>query len=127
MAGSDKALLCAFLLAALLGTWTRGLLLNDGGILMSVGWLGDAWHLYFDQITGRAISVLTLFGPAWAARAVLGLGASAYMTVAHILYFAVPLVLWLALRPVQRDRLFSPPSLSIALGTIEFPTTLILR
>src|SRR5260370_6268796 len=98
MAGSDKALLCAFLLAALLGTWTRGLLLNDGGILMSVGWLGDAWHLYFDQITGRAISVLTLFGPAWAARAVLGAGAIPYMTVAHILYFAVPLALWLALR-----------------------------
>src|SRR5260370_30473200 len=113
MARSDKALLGVFLLAALLGAWTRGLLLSDGGILMSVGWLGDAWHLYFDQITGRAISVLMLFGPAWAARAVLGLGASAYMTVAHILYFAVPLVLWLALRAVERGRLVSPAHLAV--------------
>src|SRR5216683_2222126 len=126
MARSDKALLGAFLLAALLGTWTRGLLLNDGGILMSVGWLGDAWHLYFDQITGRAISVLTLFGPAWAARAVLGLGASAYMTVAHILYFAVPLVLWLVLRAIERDRLFSRLYLAIVLVLMYFPSELIV-
>jgi hypothetical protein len=37
MARSDKALLAAFLLAALLGTWTRCLLLNDGAVLVSAG------------------------------------------------------------------------------------------
>ena len=83
LARSDKALLAVFLLAAVLGTWTRCLLMNDGAVFMSAGWLGDAWHLYFDQIAGRAVSVLTLFGPAWAARTILGLGASAYMAVAH--------------------------------------------
>jgi hypothetical protein len=123
---SDKALLGAFLLSAVLGTWTRSLLLNDGAVLMSAGWLGDAWHLYFDQITGRAVSVLTLFGPTWAARAVLGLGASAYMTVAHVLYFAVPLVLWLMLRAVERDRLFSRLYLASVLVMMYFPSELIV-
>jgi hypothetical protein len=61
MARSDKALLATFLLAAFLlaaglGTWTRCLLLNDGAVFMSAGWLGDAWHLYFHQIAGRAVS-----------------------------------------------------------------------
>ncbi|MGZ5909882.1 MAG: hypothetical protein ACXWLB_08395 [Reyranella sp.] len=126
MARSDKALLAAFLLAAGLGTWTRCLLLNDGAVFMSAAWLGDAWHLYFHQIAGRAVSVLTLFGPAWAARRILGLGASTYMTVAHALYFAVPLVLWLVLRAVERDRLFSPLYLAIALVLIYFPSELIV-
>jgi hypothetical protein len=107
LSGSDKALLAAFLLAALLGIWSHCLLLNDGAVLLSAGWLGSAWHIYFDQIGSRAVSVMTLFGPAWAARTVLGLGASAYMTVAHAFYFAVPLVLWLALRAIEGDRLFS--------------------
>ncbi len=126
MARSDKALLGAFLLAALLGTWTRCLLLNDGAVLMSAGWFGDAWHLYFDQITGRAVSVLMLFGPAWAARAVLGLGADAYLTLAHALYFAVPLALWLVLRAVERNRLFSRLYLAIVLVLMYFPSELIV-
>jgi hypothetical protein len=37
MARSDKALLAAFLLAALLGTWARCLLLNDGAVPVSAG------------------------------------------------------------------------------------------
>jgi hypothetical protein len=123
---SDKALLAAFLLAAVLGTWTRCLLLNDGAAFMSAGWLGDAWHLYFDQIAGRAVSVLTLFGPAWAARAVFGLDASAYMIVVHSLYFAIPLALWLVLRAVERDRLFSRLYLAIVLVLMYFPSELIV-
>jgi hypothetical protein len=126
MARSDKALLAAFLMAAVLGIRTRCLLLNDGAVLMSAGWLGDAWHLYFDQIAGRAVSVLTLFGPAWAARAVLGLSAGAYVTVAHTLYFAVPLVLWLALRAIERDRLFSRLYLAVVLMLMYFPSELIV-
>ena len=126
MARSDNALLTAFLLAALLGIWTRCLLLNDGAVFMSAGWLGDAWHLYFDQFAGRAVSVLTLFGPAWAARAVLGLGPSAYMTVAHTLYFGVPLVLWLVMRTIERDRLFSRLYLAVVLVLMYFPSELIV-
>ena len=126
MARTDQALLAAFLLAALLGIWTRCLLLNDGAVLMSAGWLGDAWHLYFDQIAGRAVAVLALFGPAWAARAVFGLDATTYLTVAHALYFAVPLALWLALRAVERDRLFSRLYLAIVLMLVYFPSELIV-
>ena len=100
--------------------------MNDGAVFISAGWLGDAWHLYFNQIPGRAVSVLTLFGPAWAARAILGLDASTYMTVAHTLYFAVPLVLWLVLRAVERDRLFSRLYLAIALVLMYFPSELIV-
>src|SRR5258707_8119216 len=126
MARSDKALLAVFLLAAVLGTWTRCLLMNDGAVFMSAGWLGDAWHLYFDQIAGRAVSVLTLFGPAWAARAVFGLDASAYMIVVHALYFAIPLALWLVLRVIERDRLFSRLYLAIVLVLMYFPSELIV-
>jgi hypothetical protein len=126
MARSDKALLAVFLLAAVLGTWTRCLLMNDGAVFMSAGWLGDAWHLYFDQIAGRAVSVLTLFGPAWAARRILGLGSSTYVTVAHVLYFAVPFVLWLVLRAVERHRVFSRLYLAIALVLMYFPSELIV-
>lgn len=126
MARTDQALLATFLLAALLGTWTRCLLLNDGAVLMSAGWFGDAWDLYFDQIAGRAVSVLALFGPAWAARAILGLDAATYLTVAHALYFAVPLALWLALRALERDRLFSRLYLAIVLVMVYFPSELIV-
>jgi hypothetical protein len=126
MARSDKGLLAAFLLAAVLGTWTRSLLLNDGAVMMSVGWLGDAWHLFFDQITGRAVAVLTLFGPAWAGRAAFGLDASTYMTMAHALYFAVPLAMWLVLRAIERNRLFSRLYLATVLVLMYFPTELIV-
>lgn len=123
---SDKALLAAFLLAAVLGTWTHCLLLNDGAVLMSAGWFGDAWDLYFNQIASRAVSVLTLFGPAWAARAAFGLSADAYMILAHALYFAAPLVLWLVLRGIERDRVFSRLYLAIVLVMMYFPSELIV-
>ena len=93
---------------------------------MSASWPGNAWHLVFHQITFRAVAVLALFGPAWAARAALGLDASAYMTVAHALYFAMPLVLWLALRSIERDRLFSRLYLAIVLVLVNFPSELIV-
>ena len=48
------------------------------------------------------------------------------MTVAHALYFAVPLVLWLVLRAVERDRLFSRLYLAIALVLMYFPSELIV-
>ena len=65
---TDWALLGAFLLAALLGTWTRCLLFNDGAVLLSAGWLGNAWDLFFNQFAGRAVSHFLAFVPASTAR-----------------------------------------------------------
>jgi hypothetical protein len=58
-------------------------LLNDGGVLLGAGWLGDAWHLYFVQEASREVAVMSMFGPAWVARTVLDLGVSDYLTFTH--------------------------------------------
>ena len=125
MARSDQALLAAFVLAAGLGTWTRCLMHDDGAVIVSSGWFGSAWDLYASQIATRAVAVMAMHGPAWLARAAFDLDAGAYLTVAHLLYFAVPLVLWATLRAIERDRLFSRLYLAIALAMIHFPTELI--
>jgi hypothetical protein len=122
---SDKALVAAFLLAAGLGTWTRCLMHDDGAVILSSGWFGSLWDLYISQIATRAAAVLAMHGAAWLARAAFDLDAGAYLTLAHVLYFAVPLVLWLVLRTVERDRLFSRLHLALALAMIYFPTELI--
>ena len=59
------------------------------------------------------------------ARVGFDLDAGAYLTLAHVLYFAVPLVLWRVLRAVERDRLFSRLYLALALAMIYFPAELI--
>lgn len=122
---TDKALLAAFLVAAGLGVWTRCLMHEDGAIILAAGWLGSFWDLYASQIPDRAIAVLVQHGPAWAARAAFGLGSGTYIVLAHALYFAVPLGLWLLLRMVERDRLFSRLYLAIILPMLYFPTELI--
>ena len=122
---SDKALLAAFLLAAASGVWMRCLMHDDGAVILSAGWFGSLWDLYASQIPSRSVAVLAMHGPAWLARDVFDLDAGAYLTLAHLLYFAVPLVLWLALRVVERDRLFSRLYLAFALATAYFPTELI--
>ena len=122
---SDQALLAAFLLAAGLGTWTHCLMHDDGAVILSSGWFGNLWDLYASQIASRTVAVFAMHGPAWLARAAFDLDADAYLTVAHVLYFAVPLVLWLALRAVERDRLFSRLYLALALAMVYFPTELI--
>lgn len=122
----DAALLGALLLAAVLGTGNLSLLLNDGAVLLSVGWLGNAWDLYFDQIPGRAVSTLIAFGPAWAARAAFGLSADAYIVLAHLLWFATPLGLWLVVRAVEPVRLFSRLYLAAVLALVYFPSELIV-
>ena len=123
---SDMALLAAFLFAAVLGTWTRCLMLEDGAIILSAGWFGSTfWDLYVSQIASRAAAVLAMHGPAWLARAAFDLDAETYLTLAHALYFAVPLVLWLGLRAVERDRVFSRLYLALALAMIYFPAELI--
>src|SRR5260370_25163797 len=105
---SDQALLAAFLLAAGLGTWTRCLMHDDGAVILSAGWFGSLWDLYVSQIASRAVAVLAMHGPAWLARAAFDLDAGAYLTLAHVLYFAVPLVLWLVVRARGRQRRFFP-------------------
>src|SRR5215510_4783113 len=118
----DIALLAAFVLNAALGTWNSCLLINDGSFLLSVGWLGDAWDLYFNQIAERSVSTLLAFGPAWAARWTFGLSSGAYIALAHVLYFGALLALWLAIRLVEPHRTFSRLYLAIALVLDYFPT-----
>ena len=123
---NDIALLAAFLLIAGLGIWTNCLLFNDGAVLLSVGWLGDAWDLYFNQIAGRAVSTFATFGPAWAIRRAFDLSPGAYMVLAHTLYFAVPLGVWLVIRAVEPMRAFSRLYLATTLVLINFPSELIV-
>ncbi|MGQ0582407.1 MAG: hypothetical protein ACT4O6_10755 [Reyranella sp.] len=119
---TDWALLAAFLLAAVLGTWTNALLVNDAAIFLTAGWLGDSWNLYFSQNADRFVATMLTYGPAWAARRMFDLSSGAYMALAHLFYFAVPLVLWLMLRAVETQRLFSRLYLAIVLALIYFPT-----
>ena len=122
----DAALLAAFALTAVLGTWTSALLVNDGTFLLSVGWLGDAWDLYFNQLAERSVSTMVTFGPAWLLRWALGLSSDAYMALAHILYFAALLGLWLAIRLVEPHRIFSRLYIAFALALAYFPTELLV-
>ena len=122
----DIALLAAFILSAGLGTWNNCLLFNDGIILVSVGWLGDAWDLYFNQIAGRAVSTFTTFGPAWLVRWAFDISSGAYIILAHALYFAVPLVFWLVIRAVEPQLAFSRLYLAVVLVLVYFPTELIV-
>src|SRR5262245_43447151 len=103
----DIVLLAAFIVAAALGIWNNCLLLNDGAVLLSAGWLGDAWDLYFTQIAGRTVSTFATFGPAWLVRWAFDLSPGTYIVLAHALYFAVPLGLWLVIRAVEPQRAFS--------------------
>jgi hypothetical protein len=120
MERGDWALLAAYLLAAVLGTWTRCLLVHDGAILLTAGWLGDAWDLYFSQNASRAVSTLLSFGPVWLARHAFGLSAGTYMVLGHVLYFAMALVPWLVLRAIEPHRLFSRLYLAVTLAMIYF-------
>lgn len=118
----DWALLAAFLIVALVGTWNRALMVNDGAYWLSVTWLGDAWDLYFNQVTGRSVSLFALFGPAWALRRAFDPSAGIHLVVGHLLYFAAPLCLWLVLRAVEPSRVFSRLYLAVTLAMIFFPT-----
>jgi len=121
----DWALLAALLLAATLGTLTNALMVNDAAVFLTAGWFGNSWDLYFSQNADRWVSTYVTYGPAWAARWLLGLSSGAYMVLAHVFYFAVPLVLWLILRRIEPQRLFSRLYLAVALAMLYFPTELI--
>src|SRR5580704_10593971 len=85
---TDLALLAAFAVVAVLGTWQRSLMVIDGAVYLAAAWLGNAWDLFFDQVAGRTVSTLSQFGLAWALRAAVGLSSDAFMVAAHALYFA---------------------------------------
>jgi hypothetical protein len=122
----DRALIAAFLAAATVGTWNRVLLVNDGAYFLSVTWLGDAWDLYFNQFVGRAVSLLLAFGPAWALRWAFGPSAGMHIVIGHLLFFAVPFCLWLAIRWVEPARLHSRLYLASMLALIYFPSEIIV-
>lgn len=122
---TDGFLLGAYLVVAALGTWSHCLMHDDGAVIVAAGWLGNFWDLYVSQIPDRAVAVLVMHGPAWLARVAFDLDSATYVTVAHALYFAVPLVVWLVLRAVERDRLFSRLYLAFVLPMLHFPTELI--
>ena len=116
--GASWALLAAYLLAAALGTWQSCLLVTDGAVFLSSVWLGSAWDLFFDQIAGRAVSTFFQFGLAWLLRPAFGSSTQGFLAVAHILYFAAPLVLWLVVRAVEPQRIYSRLLLAITLPLI---------
>ena len=118
----DFALLGVYLAMAGIGTLTGALLLSDAAVLMSVGWLGNAWDLYLGQFSARALAVLLAYGPAWGARAAFDLGAGPHMALAHALYFALPPGLWLVVRAVEPHRLYSRLYLAFTIILIYFPT-----
>lgn len=122
---SDLALLTAYITLAVLGTSTSALLLNDGAVLLSAGWLGNGWDLYFSQIAGRAVSLMMAYGPSWALRAIFGLSANTFVPLGHALYFAMPLWLWLAIRIIEPQPIYSRLYLAIALILAYFPTEML--
>jgi hypothetical protein len=119
------ALLAAFAVVAALGTWQSCLLVIDGSIYLAAAWLGDAWDLFFDQTAGRAISTLFQFGAAWAVRPVFGSSSEAFLAAAHLLYFAAPLALWLILRLVEPQRIYSRLYLAVTLALIYFTSEMV--
>jgi hypothetical protein len=119
---TDWALLGAYVLASVLGTWNWALLVNDGAVFLTAGWLGESWNLYFRQDADRVVSMLLTYGPAWLLRWAFEPSSSTYMTLAHVFYFAVPALLWLLLRHFEGNRLFSRLYLAGTLALIYFPT-----
>jgi hypothetical protein len=125
MDSTDKALLAAYLLVAFIGIWQSSLLVIDGAVYLAAAWLGDAWALYFDQNAGRAVSTLLQYGPVWALRTAFGMSASSFLVAAHVFYFAVPLGLWVAIRTVESQRIFSRLYICAALSLIYFPSEMV--
>ncbi|HZX85679.1 MAG TPA: hypothetical protein VFF19_19055 [Reyranella sp.] len=121
----DAALLAAFVLIAVLGTWQKCLLVNDGAVYLAAAWLGNAWDLFYSQNTGRVVSTLLQFGPAWLVRPLFGGDALAFIAAAHALYFAIPLGLWLIVRAVEPQRMYSRLYLAVVLVLIQFTSEMV--
>ena len=122
---SDAALLAAYALIAVVGTLQKCLLVNDGAVYLAAAWLGNTWDLFYSQNTGRLVSTLLQFGPAWLLRPTFGGNASTFIVAAHALYFAVPLGLWLILRAVEPQRIYSRLYIAIVLVLIQFTSEMV--
>lgn len=121
----DAALLAAFVLIAVIGTLQKCLLVNDAAVYLAAAWLGNAWDLFYSQNTGRLVSTLLQFGPAWLLRPAFGGDAGAFMSTAHALYFAVPFGLWLIVRAVEPQRIYSRLYLAVVLVLIQFTSEMV--
>lgn len=121
----DLALLGALLIVTVVGSSQMSLMVIDGAVSITAAWLGNAWALFYDQVTGRAVSTLLAFGPVWALSGWVDLPANAFVVVAHLLNFAVPLLFWLVLRAVEPQRIFSRLYLAVSLALVFFISELI--
>ena len=121
----DLALLGALLIVTVIGSSQMSLMVIDGAGSITAAWLGNAWALFYDQVTGRVVSTLIAFGPAWALRGLIELPAGAFVVAAHVLYFAVPLGFWLVLRAVEPQPIFSRLYLAVSLVLIFFTSELV--
>jgi hypothetical protein len=122
----DAALLVAFAVLAAVGTRQASLLFADGAVSLAAAWLFDFWDLLLAQVPTRAVGLMALYGPAWVLRWALGPAAETYVVVAHILYFGVPLLLWLVIRAVQSHPAFARLYLCLALMLVFYPSELIV-
>lgn len=68
--------------------------------------------------------MLMQFGVAWLLRPLFGKSSDAFLYAAHALYFAAPLVLWLILRRVEPQRVYSRLYLAILPMIVLFPSEL---
>jgi hypothetical protein len=66
------------------------------------------------------------FGPAQLVLRLLPLSSGAFVALSHVLYFAVPLALWLVLRTIEPHRVFSRLYLASVLALVFFPSELIV-
>ena len=71
------------------------------------------------------MSTFFQFGAAWALRPLFGASSDAFLIVAHLLYFAAPLGLWLILRLVEPQRLYSRLYLAVTLSLIYFTSEMV--
>ena len=124
--GTDAALLAAYGVIAVLGTWQSSLLVNDVAVYLVAAWLGDAWDLALGQFPSRAVASLFTFGPAWAFRALFAPSSDVFIVAAHALCFAALLVPWLILRIVEPQRIYSRLYLAIVLVLAYFPSEIIV-
>ena len=77
----DLALLGALLIVTVIGSSQMSLMVIDGAGSVTAAWLGNAWALFYDQVTGRVVSTLLAFGPAWALSGWVDLPADVFVVV----------------------------------------------
>ncbi|MDP1840984.1 MAG: hypothetical protein Q8N31_10680 [Reyranella sp.] len=95
-------------------------MVHDAAVYFAAAWLGNAWDLFFSQFPTRALSTFIEFGPIWGLRNIMQLSPDVFILLGHALYFAGPLLLWLVLRAVEPDRVYSRLYLATVLVMVYF-------